>query len=189
MSADQEILRTLAETMDALETARQLGIGKQDIKAALLRAAKATPERPKARKSKSSPQTIVAYTDGACRGNPGPSGAGFVLFQDDKMLETQGKYLGKMTNNQAEYQALIIALERALELGASEVLLRADSELMVRQINGQYRVKNPGLKMPYARAKELASKFKKFKIEHVTRDKNSRADEMANRAIDEFEKD
>jgi ribonuclease HI len=126
------------------------------------------------------------YSDGAARGNPGPAGAGAVLVKGDGAVVARlGKFLGEQTNNVAEYQGLILGLEAALKLGADEIEIRADSELMVRQILGTYRVKNPGLKPLYGRARELLRRFAKVDIAHVPREENREADEMSNRAIDE----
>lgn len=126
------------------------------------------------------------YSDGAARGNPGPAGAGAVLVKGDGAVVARlGKFLGEQTNNVAEYQGLILGLEAALKLGADEIEIRADSELMVRQLLGTYRVKNPGLKPLYGRARELLRHFAKVDIAHVPREENREADEMSNRAIDE----
>ena len=128
----------------------------------------------------------LAYSDGASRGNPGPAGAGVAIYKGGRLLEGQAQYLGRTTNNQAEYNSLIIGLQRALDLGAKKVLVKTDSELMVRQINGQYKVKNANLMGLFTRARELIARLDKFEIEHVRREKNAEADRLANRAIDEF---
>jgi ribonuclease HI len=98
---------------------------------------------------------LTVYSDGASRNNPGEAGAGVLIMRNGKPLERIGRYLGITTNNIAEYSAAIIGLERAIQLGASRVKLFADSELLVRQINGLYKVKNEGLKPMHTRAKEL----------------------------------
>jgi ribonuclease HI len=129
---------------------------------------------------------LLVYSDGAARGNPGPAGAGAVLCAPDGTpIEELGKYLGINTNNFAEYTGLILGLRRALELGAREVDVRADSELMVKQLQGKYRVKAPNLQPLYEEAVALLRKFDRVTVAHVYREQNRHADEMSNRAIDE----
>jgi len=131
-------------------------------------------------------KTITIFTDGAARGNPGPAGAGFVLFSDGGDVLFEGaNYLGETTNNQAEYRALLGGLEKAVELGASIVHVKMDSELIVKQLKGQYRVKNEGLKPLYQKARNLIGKFERFQVEHVRRENNKDADRLANQAIDD----
>ena len=126
------------------------------------------------------------FADGAARGNPGPATAGFVL-DDPTGCErvARGIALGVATNNVAEYRALVEGLTEALALGVSEIAVRMDSELVVRQMTGRYRVKNEGLKPLFREAQTLAGRFRSFAIEHVRREMNSRADAAANRALDE----
>lgn len=129
---------------------------------------------------------VILYADGASRGNPGPAGAGFALIDEEEMVVFEGHlYLGETTNNQAEYSALIDGLERALKMGFESVEIRMDSELVVKQIRGEYKVKNEGLKPKFVKAKDLLSKFGAFKIGHVPREQNKIADKLANKAIDE----
>lgn len=130
---------------------------------------------------------LKIFTDGAARGNPGPAGAGFLIIDlgNDTVLHEGYKYLGEATNNQAEYSALKIALEKATELGGTELELRLDSELVVKQIRGEYKVKNEGLRPFFVEIKRLLGGFVSFGIEHVRREDNSQADRLANRAIDE----
>jgi ribonuclease HI len=128
---------------------------------------------------------FVIHVDGASRGNPGHAGAGAIIKDSDgEVVGMLTKYLGKATNNMAEYEALILALEEAQSLGLSSVSVFADSELMVKQINGVYRVKNEGLKGLYAIAIKLVSQFDTFRITHVKRELNGEADKLANEAID-----
>jgi len=129
---------------------------------------------------------VKIHTDGGARGNPGPAGAGFVIVdaQTGATLHEAGIYLGETTNNVAEYSAMLHSLKVADELGAKCVELLSDSQLMVRQMTGQYRVKNAGLKPLHAEAKELAARFDKFKITHVRREQNKLADKLVNKAID-----
>ena len=125
-------------------------------------------------------------SDGAARGNPGPAGAGAVLFDDrGRVVERLGKYLGKQTNNVAEYRGLILGLRRAAELGAEELEVVADSELIIRQLTGIYRVRSPVLQELHAEAMALLKGFGKVKLRHIPREENIEADEMSNRAIDE----
>jgi len=125
------------------------------------------------------------FTDGAARGNPGPAGAGGVILDGDgKELGSVCRYLGEMTNNQAEYHALLLALKEALRLKIGRVAVFCDSELMVRQILGQYKVKNEGLQPLFQEAIKLSKEFASFNINHVMRERNKAADKLANLAID-----
>jgi ribonuclease HI len=128
---------------------------------------------------------LVLYTDGAARGNPGPAGAGVhIETRDGGVVDEIAEYLGETTNNVAEYRALLLALERARDLGGREIEIRSDSELMVRQMTGRYRVRNSALLPLYERASELASAFASVAYVHVRRDRNRAADRLANAAID-----
>ena len=129
--------------------------------------------------------SVVAYSDGASRGNPGPASFGAVVY-DEAGAELRHilQALGFATNNQAEYQGAIAALEAALDLGASAVELRMDSELIVRQLEGRYRVRNPKLRPLYERLLELRGRFRRFAVKHVPREKNRVADRLANEALD-----
>jgi ribonuclease HI len=128
---------------------------------------------------------LVVYTDGAARGNPGPAGAGAHLEDDaGKHVASVEQFIGEATNNVAEYTALLIGLERAHALGARAVEVRADSELMVKQMRGEYRVRNAGLKPLFERARALASRFDAVTYVHVRREFNQAADRLANHAID-----
>jgi ribonuclease HI len=128
---------------------------------------------------------LTIYSDGASRNNPGEAGAGIFIMRDGKPLEKIARYLGMTTNNIAEYTAAIAGLERAVQLGASSVKLFADSELMVKQLNGLYKVKHEGLKPLHARAKELIGKIGRVEVHHIRREMNKEADALANKAIDE----
>src|SRR3989441_6821002 len=128
---------------------------------------------------------LVAFSDGGARGNPGPSGYGVVIKDETgKKVAALSEYLGHQTNNFAEYQGLIAALEYAVKTGPKALKLISDSELLVRQIKGIYKVKNAVLQDLHARAKELIAKLDWFSIEHVLRGKNSEADRLANEAMD-----
>lgn len=129
--------------------------------------------------------THTLRTDGGARGNPGPGGAGFVLEDSSgAVVRRGGRFLGSVTNNVAEYEALIWGLETALDHGVARLRVCADSELVVRQMNGIYRVKNEGLKPLFARAQALLRRFGSVEIVHVRREQNSAADELANTAMD-----
>ena len=130
-------------------------------------------------------ETITVQFDGGSRGNPGPAGIGVVLrAEDGTPLVTLGKYIGRATNNVAEYTALIEGLRKGKELGAKRIVVRGDSELVVRQLLGQYRVKSPDLKDLYDEAKLLLRQFESAKVEHNYREKNTLADKLANLAMD-----
>lgn len=128
---------------------------------------------------------LIAYTDGGARGNPGPAGYG-VVIQDEagKKIAELSEYLGQQTNNFAEYQGLIAALEYALEHGHKALKVISDSELLVRQIKGIYKVKNPTLRDLHARAKQLIAQLDWFSIGHALREHNRDADRLANEAMD-----
>jgi ribonuclease HI len=128
---------------------------------------------------------LTIFTDGASRNNPGEAGAGVFILHDGKPLEKIARYLGKTTNNIAEYRAAIIGLEHAVSAGASKVRLFADSELLVKQLNGQYKVKNEGLKPLHTRAKELITRIGSVEVQYIPRAQNKEADALANKAIDE----
>ena len=131
---------------------------------------------------------VNIYTDGASRGNPGEAGIGIVIYdQDMKVLAEKSEYIGKTTNNVAEYKAAIVALKLAAALKASEVTLYADSQLLVRQLTGEYKVKSEGLIPLYLQVKKLSMQFKSFAPYHVPRTNNKVADKLANKAIDEYQ--
>jgi ribonuclease HI len=129
---------------------------------------------------------ITIHIDGGARGNPGNAGAGVVLrAEDEKPLLEAGYYLGHQTNNVAEYTALLKGLEAAKRAGATELSIFSDSELMVRQINGEYRVRNAALKDLFDDAFARLRGFEKWAVRHVRREQNARADELANLAMDD----
>jgi ribonuclease HI len=128
---------------------------------------------------------IVAHSDGGARGNPGPAGYGVVINdQAGKKVAHLSEYLGHQTNNFAEYQGLIAALEYAIEHGPKALKLISDSELLVRQIKGIYKVKNAVLQDLHGRAKELIAQLEWFSIGHALREQNTEADRLANEAMD-----
>lgn len=125
--------------------------------------------------------------DGASRGNPGPAGAGAQITDGDGVVLAEiAEGLGETTNNVAEYTAVIRGLERALELGASEVLLRSDSQLLINQLTGRYRVRTPHLQPLYRRVRELAARLGSVEYEHVRRELNTEADRLANQGVDDW---
>lgn len=128
---------------------------------------------------------LVAHSDGGARGNPGPAGYGVVIKDESgKKVATLSEYLGHQTNNFAEYQGLIAALEYALEHEPKALKVISDSELLVRQIKGIYKVKNPTLQDLHARAKQLIERLDWFSIGHALREHNQEADRLANEAMD-----
>ena len=125
------------------------------------------------------------YTDGASRGNPGPAAAAALLYDDSgNCVARETRYLGKATNNVAEYQAFLLGLERAATLRAASVEVVTDSELMARQWSGEYRVRDKTLKPLYERARKAAREFTSIEVRHVRRGENTAADAAANQALD-----
>ncbi|MDI6856744.1 MAG: ribonuclease HI family protein [Dehalococcoidia bacterium] len=134
---------------------------------------------------KSASGTYAVYADGASRGNPGPAAIGVVVYDPaGNEVYATSKALGRTTNNQAEYKAAIAGLEAALGLGARQVELRMDSELVTRQLSGRYRVRNPRLIPLHKRLLDLRTRFDKVSIRHVPRGENVLADKLANQALD-----
>lgn len=130
-------------------------------------------------------ETITINFDGGSRGNPGPAGIGVVLAAEDGIpLVTLGKFIGNATNNTAEYMALILGLREAQKLGAVKIVIRGDSELVIKQMRGEYRVKNPALKQLFDQAQTLVNRFESAEFEHNLRHHNSLADRLANVAMD-----
>lgn len=128
---------------------------------------------------------LKIFADGGARGNPGPAAAGFVITNaNDETLESDGVYLGETTNNQAEYQAVKLALERAAKYSPTEINFYLDSELVVKQLNGQYKVKNAALKPRVEEIKMLINTFPKVSFSHVFRAQNKLADKQVNIALD-----
>lgn len=128
----------------------------------------------------------VLWTDGAARGNPGPAGIGAILKRTNgDVLYSGSEYLGHTTNNVAEYKAVLLGLAAALAQGVQHVEVRADSELLIKQLKGIYRVKAPGLKPLFDEARRLIARFKSVKLTHIRRELNAEADRLANRGIDQ----
>jgi len=127
----------------------------------------------------------IVYTDGASRGNPGPAAIGAVVYNEQgREAHTISRRIGRATNNEAEYQAAIAGLEAALALGAGDVTLLMDSELVARQLEFRYKVRNPRLRPLFERLLDLRRRFQSFSVQAVPRARNARADALANQALD-----
>ena len=128
-------------------------------------------------------QALDIHTDGACSGNPGAAGIGVVIRRDGQVIKEISQYIGEATNNIAEYTALIVALKEAAALKAKELNIFADSELMCKQVRGEYKLKNETLKLLFEEVKKLAASFKSINLQHVPREQNKEADKLAVAAI------
>jgi len=127
---------------------------------------------------------IEIYVDGGARGNPGPAGVGVLILDSaGKKIKDVSKYIGEATNNIAEYSALLYGLEEALILRADEVKVNLDSELVAKQLLGEYRVKDANIRPLFERALNMLKSFKNFQINHIDREKNKEADKLVNKAI------
>jgi ribonuclease HI len=127
---------------------------------------------------------VFLYTDGGSRGNPGPSGIGVIILDSKKKkIKEVSKYIGEATNNIAEYSALICGLEEAAALDASEVVIYMDSELLAKQLSGEYRVKDENMKRLFEKALGILKGFNSYEVKHIVREKNKEADKLVNKAI------
>lgn len=126
---------------------------------------------------------LEIYVDGACSGNPGPAAIGVVIKRDNKTIKELAKSIGEATNNIAEYTAVVYALQEALILRATDVLVNTDSELVSCQLNGTYKVTHPQLILLFDQIKHMKAGFRSFTIQHVRREKNQDADRLAREAI------
>lgn len=133
--------------------------------------------------------TLTINTDGACSGNPGPAGIGVVIVDGDNVVKTVSRYIGEATNNIAEYTALVVALEEAVALGAKKLVVRTDSELMYKQVIGQYAVKHENIKPLFEQVKQLIKHFEHVDLSHVRREFNKEADRLSTQAIKKFKQD
>jgi ribonuclease HI len=134
---------------------------------------------------KSNYDKLVIYTDGGARGNPGPAGIGAVAYDEQGNVVFEiSEYIGETTNNQAEYKAAVRALEEAKKKKAKELYFYLDSELVVKQLNGEYKIKNKGLQPLFVKIYNACLDFKKVEFKHVRREKNKEADRLVNEAID-----
>lgn len=191
---EKSFLKELSRTLDLEKTVERLGITEDEARGLFSYIQKRLfgPNPPKPPKSaeqrpftEAADRTFSVYVDGASRGNPGRAGAGAVIKDGEgKVVKRLKRSLGITTNNIAEYKALIMGLKEAKRLGLSHVKIFADSELVVKQLKGEYRVKNEGLKPLHSEARDLAYGFKGFTITYISRDKNTEADKLANKAID-----
>ena len=130
-------------------------------------------------------ETLIIYSDGGARGNPGPAGIGAVIYDEKmKVLAEVSEFIGHATNNQAEYRAVIAALEKADEFKPTEIHFFLDSELVVKQLNKEYRVKNEDLAPLFVKIYNKTLKYKKVVFKHIRREKNKEADKLANMAMD-----
>jgi len=128
---------------------------------------------------------LIIHTDGGARGNPGPAGIGAVICDEDKKLIAEiSRYIGETTNNQAEYRALLAGIEKAKDLGCEEICFYLDSELVVKQLNREYKVKNQELAPLFVKIYNASLDFKKVTYHHIPREKNKEADKLANEAMD-----
>lgn len=128
--------------------------------------------------------TLTLFTDGGSRGNPGPAAAGVVLMENSAVVKREGKYLGERTNNQAEYEAVILGLTLAQELGATELDVFCDSELIVHQLNRKYKVKDKDLASLFVKAWNLTQLFSRCTFTPIPREKNKEADAVVNETLD-----
>jgi ribonuclease HI len=190
--SDAEVLRFIARQEELQSTLEAFpGLNREGLRKVLERVAAAANGSPKSLAQVALlhppvPERVRVYSDGAARGNPGPAGAGAVLVDPaGHVIDKLGKFLGKQTNNYAEYMGLLLGLRRARTLGVREVEVFADSELMIRQLGGRYQVKSRSLKPLYDEAVRLLNDFSRVKLVHVPREMNEAADVMSNRAIDE----
>ena len=127
---------------------------------------------------------MMLYTDGGSRGNPGPSGIGVIMLDSNKKkIKEISRYIGLTTNNIAEYSALVCGLEEASALGASDVVVFMDSELLAKQLSGEYRVKDGNIRPLFEKALGVLKNFNSFEIKHIDREKNKEADKLVNKAI------
>jgi len=130
-------------------------------------------------------QKLEIYTDGGARGNPGPAGIGVVIWHGNELVGTYSKYIGEATNNQAEYQAIVFALEQAKRLKVEELDIYLDSELITSQLNREFKIKNNELGSLFVKCWNMMIGFKKVKFHHIPREKNREADKLVNKAIDQ----
>ncbi|MFH0732205.1 MAG: ribonuclease HI family protein [Candidatus Omnitrophota bacterium] len=130
------------------------------------------------------------YIDGAARGNPGPAGVGIVISDaKGRVIETISKYIGENTNNVAEYTALVFGMDQLRKIDAKDIVINTDSELLAKQLGGEYKVKSPALKSLYDKVTQMLVSFDEVRINQIGREKNKQADELANQAIDKSFKD
>ncbi len=172
----RQFLKELLRSLDIESVCHRLGLTRRDARSIIEHILQHLPE---------GDEPLSIYVDGASRGNPGPAGVGIVVMDSKgRILKKVKKNIGTATNNVAEYTALIEALRLARSMGKTRVEVFSDSELLVRQINGEYGVRSPALRLLYERARCLIEGFCSFRITHISRARNTLADELANEAID-----
>jgi len=139
---------------------------------------------------KSKLKNLSIFIDGASRGNPGPAGIGIVINDNisSENIDNLSKYIGNTTNNVAEYSALLYGMEKAVELGANDITINTDSELLAKQLGGEYKVKSPALKDLYNKALSMLKDFEEVRVNNIRREDNKEADKLANKAIDNADK-
>jgi ribonuclease HI len=171
------VLAALAETLDIPAVLARFQLSPAGLREMLQEAAQAAADRETG--------TWRLYVDGASRGNPGPAGAGAVLLDPaGRVAEAASRFLGRATNNVAEYQALLLGLELARRHGVRQLDIFADSELLVRQLTGRYQVRSPHLKPLYQAVRRSLAEFPAWRLTHLPRRHNETADRLANEAID-----
>ena len=193
-SSEAKILRHLSQTLSVTKTLKRFpSLTPKYLQEVLQRCADRADEDHRVPPPDLHPgefPEFCIHADGASRGNPGEAGAGAVISDSrGRTLKELKAYLGIASNNAAEYQAAILALERALELGVKRVTLFLDSELVVRQLRGEYRVREPHLKSLHQKARETLNRFSQYSILSIPREENRRADQLANEAIDQKKRD
>ncbi|MDO9390913.1 MAG: ribonuclease HI family protein [bacterium] len=177
------VLRKIANDHHLSQVAEEEGCSRADLKEALVALADKIEQE-------TGVDIVTLAVDGAARGNPGPAGAGAALLDSQgRSLAEKTMYLGKATNNEAEYQALVMGLTLALEREHLRILIQTDSELMAKQITGEYKIKEPRLKIYFTQAHSLLEKFQKWEIKAVPRAENRLADRLSNIAIDKVAKE
>ncbi|MDP2806931.1 MAG: ribonuclease HI family protein [bacterium] len=177
------VLRKIANDHHLSQVAEDEGCSRADLKEALVALADKIEQE-------TGVDIVTLAVDGAARGNPGPAGAGAALLDSQgRSLAEKTRYLGKATNNEAEYQALVMGLALALERDHPRILIQTDSELMAKQITGEYKIKEPRLKKYFTQAHALLEKFQKWEIKSVPRAENRLADRLSNIAIDKVAKE
>ncbi len=186
----ETILRHLAQSLSVTKTLKRFpSLQPKDLQDILLACIRQMPEHKEVQKpgvEKKGGAEIFVHTDGAARGNPGEAGAGVVISDaSGRTLKEGKKFLGTATNNVAEYRAVILGLEKALDLGAGKITLYLDSELVGRQLRGEYKVREEHLKPLHREALDLLNRFLRYNIICIGREENRRADQLANEAIEQ----
>jgi ribonuclease HI len=178
--SEEQIIRYLSQTLSVPKTLKRFpSLRAKDLQDLLLRRAQPLPSR-------EGSLEFFIHADGASRGNPGEAGIGAVIADPQGRTVKELKlFLGMVTNNVAEYRAVICALEKAWQLGAAKVRVYLDSELVVRQLCGEYRVRETHLQTLHQQAMEILRRFAQYSIHHIPREQNRRADQLANEAIDQ----